>query len=44
MCAFFAAGNMLNAKYKLGKRQKIIADSCQEFQEEWWDLHGFALL
>jgi hypothetical protein len=27
-----------------GKRQKIIADSCQEFQEEWWDLHGFALL
>ena len=19
-----------------GKRQKIIADSCQEFQEEWW--------
>ena len=20
-----------------GKRQKIIADSCQEFQEEWWD-------
>ena len=20
-----------------GKRQKIIADSCQGFQEEWWD-------
>ena len=24
------------------KRQKIIADSCQGFQEEWWGPRGFA--
>ena len=25
-----------------GKSQKIIANSCQGFQEEWWGPRGFA--